>query len=133
MSETNEEGCGRGADAGNVAGADGADHTDRENPLGRPLGNHSLMTATPGTPDFAAVALETLARARERADDVYCSVFSHWDSRDGIPWATARVAHDLSVAAVEGLTDPHARLMALLEHPNAEVREAAMCATGVTA
>ena len=81
--------------------------------------------------DPAAVALETLNRARDAAADNYCAVFSHWDALDGIPYANARVAWETARDTLEDLTDPHARLMALLEHPNAKIREAAMLATEV--
>ena len=85
------------------------------------------------TPDYAAVAIEALYRAKCRADDVYASVFSHWDTRDGVPWAIARVAYDTAVSIVAcAKADHRDPLMALLECDRREVREAAMLATRMT-
>lgn len=90
------------------------------------------------TGDPAAVALAALDAARDDAARDARRLagrprLSAWeDIARWPPWAGADAAVRAANHALEWLTDPDARIAALLACPNAAVRQAALLATGVT-
>jgi hypothetical protein len=90
------------------------------------------------TGDPAAVALVALDGARDDAARAAHGLtgrarWSAWkDIASWPPWAGANAAVRAASSALGGLTDPDARIAALLACPNHRVRQAALLATGVT-